>query len=104
MQFGVTEQTKIALAAWLSCVRRNGGSNFFPSRSKNSQHLSTRQCSRIVERWIASIWLDIGAYGTQSMRRTKSAQIYKKTGDIRAVQILLGHTKLKSIVRYLCVG
>ena len=35
------------------------------------------------------------------MRRTKAPQIYKKTGNLRAVQLLLGHTKLESIVRYL---
>ncbi|NDJ15457.1 MAG: integrase, partial [Acidobacteriia bacterium] len=45
--------------------------------------------------------LDTVVYGTHSMRRTKAAQIYKKTGNLRAVQLLLGHTKLESTVRYL---
>jgi integrase len=45
--------------------------------------------------------LDTVVYGTHSMRRTKAAQIYRKTGNIRAVQLLLGHTKLESTVRYL---
>ena len=58
---------------------------------------------RIVHRWVTSIGLDANAYGTHSMRRTKAAQIYKKTGNLRAVQILLGHTKLESTVRYLGV-
>lgn len=103
VQFEVTEQTKTALLAWLPFVRRNGGSYLFPSRRKTSHHLSTRQYARIVHRWVASIGLDASAYGTHSMRRTKAAQIYKKTGNLRAVQILLGHTKLESTVRYLGV-
>ncbi|MGV1754186.1 tyrosine-type recombinase/integrase [Agrobacterium sp. CG674] len=103
VQFEVTEQTKIALVAWLPFVRRNGGSYLFPSGRKMSHHLSTRQYARIVHRWVASVGLDASAYGTHSMRRTKAAQIYKKTGNLRAVQILLGHTKLESTVRYLGV-
>lgn len=103
VQFEVTEQTKTALVAWLPFVRRNGGSYLFPSRRKTSRHLSTRQYARIVHRWVSSIGLDASAYGTHSMRRTKAAQIYKKTGNLRAVQILLGHTKLESTVRYLGV-
>jgi integrase len=103
VQFEVTEQTKTALMAWLPFVRRNGGSYLFPSRRKMSHHLSTRQYARIVHRWVASIGLDASAYGTHSMRRTKAALIYKKTGNLRAVQILLGHTKLESTVRYLGV-
>ncbi|TCV49807.1 tyrosine-type recombinase/integrase [Agrobacterium tumefaciens] len=103
VQFEVTEQTKTALVAWLPFIRRNGGSYLFPSRRKTSHHLSTRQYARIVHRWVASIGLDASAYGTHSMRRTKAAQIYKKTGNLRAVQILLGHTKLESTVLYLGV-
>jgi integrase len=83
VQFEVTEQTKTALVAWLPFVRRNGGSYLFPSRRKTSHHLSTRQYARIVHRWVASIGLDASAYGTHSMRRTKAAQIYKKTGNLR---------------------
>jgi len=73
----------------------------FPSRLHNQSHLSTRQYARIVHRWIERAGLDSSAYGTHSMRRTKAAQIYKKTGNLRAVQLLLGHTKLESTVRYL---
>lgn len=73
----------------------------FPSRSRSALHLSTRQYARIVGTWIASVGLDPSAYGTHSMRRTKAAQIYRKTGNLRAVQLLLGHTKLESTVRYL---
>jgi site-specific recombinase XerD len=63
--------------------------------------MSTRQYGRIVDKWVASIGLDPKRYGTHSMRRTKASQIYKKTANIRAVQLLLGHTKLESTVRYL---
>jgi len=73
----------------------------FPSRVRSAHHLSTRQYARIVDTWIASIGLDLSAYGTHSMRRTKAAQIYRKTGNLRAVQLLLGHAKLESTVRYL---
>jgi site-specific recombinase XerD len=70
---------------------------------KNDDYLSTRQYSRIVKRWVSSIGLDATAYGTHSMRRTKASLIYKRTKNLRAVQILLGHTKLESTVRYLGV-
>ena len=73
----------------------------FPSRFRAQPHLSTRQYARIVHAWVESAGLDSSAYGTHSMRRTKAAQIYKKTGNLRAVQLLLGHTKLESTVRYL---
>ena len=70
-----------------------------PSRFGGRPHLSTRQYARIVHTWVESAGLDSSAYGTHSMRRTKAAQIYKKTGNLRAVQLLLGHTKLESTVR-----
>jgi integrase len=101
VQFEVTEQTKVALAAWLPSVKRTGGSYLFPGRHRHSTHLSTRQYARIVQGWVRSIGLETSAYETHSMRRTKAALIYKKTGNLRAVQILLGHTKLESTVRYL---
>ena len=73
----------------------------FSSRFRQRPHLSTRQYARIVHRWVDRAGLDSSAYGTHSIRRTKPAQIYKKTGNLRAVQLLLGHTKLESTVRYL---
>ena len=66
-------------------------------------HISTRQYARLVRDWVKSIGLEPSAYGTHSMRRTKVSQIYKKTGNLRAVQLLLGHTKMDSTVRYLGV-
>lgn len=65
--------------------------------------MTTRQYARLVDEWIAAIGLAPAAYGTHSLRRTKAALIYRKTGNIRAVQLLLGHTKLDSTVRYLGV-
>jgi site-specific recombinase XerD len=73
----------------------------FPSRLRAQPYLSTRQYARIVHTWVESAGLESSAYGTHTMRRTKAAQIYKKTGNLRAVQLLLGHTKLESTVRYL---
>ena len=65
--------------------------------------MTTRQYGRLVDEWIVAIGLSPAAYGTHSLRRTKAALIYRKTGNIRAVQLLLGHTKLDSTVRYLGV-
>ena len=101
VQFEITEPTRTAIEAWLPTVRALRSAFLFPSRSRSSPHISTRQYARIVHRWVESIGLDPSAYGTHSMRRTKASQIYKKTGNLRAVQILLGHTKLESTVRYL---
>ena len=78
------------------------GSEFlWPGRFHARPHISTRQYGRLLKEWVASIGLEPSAYGTHSMRRTKAAQIYKKTGNLRAVQLLLGHTKMDSTVRYL---
>jgi site-specific recombinase XerD len=73
----------------------------FPSRVRSSPHLSTRQYARIVDSWVERIGLDSAAYGTHSIRRTKPSLIYRRTKNLRAVQLLLGHTKLESTVRYL---
>jgi integrase len=75
----------------------------FPSRFHDSPHLSTRQYARLVRDWVSAIGLDPSSYGTHSLRRTKAALIYRKTGNLRAVQLLLGHTKVDSTVRYLGV-
>jgi integrase len=98
VQFELTEQTRDALNAWLKQRTLNDGSYLFPSRVHHCLHLSTRQYARIVNQWVASIGLDPHKYGTHSLRRTKAALIYKKTGNLRAVQLLLGHTKLESTV------
>ena len=103
VQFEITEQTRSAVLKQMrrECLR--SGDYLFPSRLAKSPHLSTRQYARIVQGWVASIGLNPATYGTHSLRRTKAALIYRKTGNLRAVQLLLGHTKLESTVRYLGV-
>jgi len=101
VQFEITEQTRAAIRDWVANSVPGNGQYFFPSRFHDQPHISTRQYARIVHRWVERAGLDSSAYGTHSMRRTKAAQIYKKTGNLRAVQLLLGHTKLESTVRYL---
>ena len=95
------EQTRASIHDWLSKVELRNGRYLFPSRLRAQPHLFTRQYARIVHAWVESAGLESSAYGTHSMRRTKAAQIYRKTGNLRAVQLLLGHTKLESTVRYL---
>ena len=101
VQFELTEQTRETVQAWIRLRSLDTSEYLFPSRIHRLPHLSTRQYARIVNQWVASIGLDPHKYATHSLRRTKAAQIYKKTGNLRAVQLLLGHTKLESIVRYL---
>ncbi|MCL6699492.1 tyrosine-type recombinase/integrase [Sphingomonas sp. NSE70-1] len=103
VQFELLEPARSSLLAWLD---RRGGSleNYaFPSRVDRLDHLSTRQYSRLVEEWVCGIGLRKEDYGTHSLRRTKAALIYKQTGNLRAVQILLGHSKIETTVRYLGV-
>jgi len=101
VQFEITEQSRSSVEARLPMLRATGFRYLFPSRLHASPHISTRQYARLVHRWVESIGLESAFYGTHSMRRTKAAQIYRKTGNLRAVQLLLGHTKLESTVRYL---
>jgi site-specific recombinase XerC len=101
VQFELTEPTRSAVAAWIEKAHLQAEHYLFPSRLANSPHISTRQYARIVHQWIAAIGLDSTVYGTHSMRRTKATLIYKRTKNLRAVQLLLGHTKLESTVRYL---
>src|SRR5215469_15440486 len=101
VQFEITEQTRSAIGEWLAPFDARRGRYLFPSRFRQRPHLSTRQYARIVHRWLERAGLDSSAYGTHPLRRTKPAQIYRKTGNLRAVQLLLGHTKLESTVRYL---
>ena len=86
-----------------SQTRKWWGRSLRPSRFHDSPHLSTRQYARILRGWVTSIGLDPSSYGTHSICRTNVAQTYKKTGNLRAVQLLLGHTKMDSTVRYLGV-
>jgi integrase len=101
VQFEITEQTRDSLASWICQAKLKSDDYLFPSRVHDSPHLSTRQYARIVEHWVKSIGLDPAAYGTHTMRRTKATLVYRRTKNLRAVQLLLGHTKLESTVRYL---
>jgi integrase len=99
--FEISEATREALAAWLELRGRRPDEWLFPSRSRPGQHITTRQYARLVGDWVSLVGLEPRAYGTHSLRRTKVALIYRKTGNLRACQLLLGHRKLESTVRYL---
>lgn len=101
VQFELTEPTRTAVAAWIAKGNLKPEQSLFPSRFHGSTHMSTRQYARVVHQWIAAAGLDSSAYGTHTMRRTKATLIYKRTKNLRAVQLLLGHSKLESTVRYL---
>ncbi len=103
VRFELTEQTRDSLLAWLNRLGGGRDDYVFPSRANAGKHLSTRQYARLVGDWVEAVGLGRSAYGTHSLRRTKVALIYKWTGNLRAVQILLGHTKPESTVRYLDV-
>lgn len=96
VQFENTQSTREAVHAWI--IRAGLKAS---SRVSDSPHLSTRQYARIVHRWVEEAGLESGSYGTHTMRRTKASLIYRGTRNLRAVQLLLGHTKLESTVHYL---
>ena len=101
VRFEITPRTRKSVEDWLEVAKLSGNDYLFPSRIRESKHLSTRQYARIVESWVTSIGLDPATYGTHSMRRTKATLIYRRTKNLRAVQLLLGHSSLDSTVRYL---
>jgi integrase len=93
VQFELTEPTRSAVSAWIEKAELKSEQYLFPSRLLKSPHVSARQYARMVHRWVAAIGLDSTVYGTHTMRRTKATLIYKRTKNLRAVQLLLGHTK-----------
>ena len=103
VRFEISEGTRASVEKWMEDELMVGSEYLWPGRFHERLHISTRQYARIVRDWVTSIGLEASAYGTHSMRRTKVTQIYKKTGNLRAVQLLLGHTKMDSTVRYLGV-
>ena len=103
VQFEITEPTREAVGAWIGDAGPTSEDPLFPSRVRGSPHLSTRQYARIVDSWVGLLGLDRARYGTHTLRRTKATLIYRRTKNLRAVQLLLGHTKLASTVRYLGV-
>ena len=101
VQFEITQPTRDAIGEWMKEAALTPDDFLFPSRLHDSPHLGTRQYARILDTWVKEIGLDPTAYGTHTMRRTKASLIYRRTKNLRTVQLLLGHTKLESTVRYL---
>ena len=101
MQLEITAGTRDALQKWIKQASLKSEDFLFPSRLHESPHLGTRQYARILGHWVDELGLDRADYGTHSMRRTKVTLIYRRTKNLRAVQLLLGHAKLESTVRYL---
>jgi site-specific recombinase XerC len=103
VQFELMSDARASLLAWLELRGGTIDDYAFPSRIDHAAHMSTRQYARLVDEWVAAIGLRPQEYGTHSLRRTKASIIYKATGNLRAIQILLGHTKIENTVRYLGV-
>ncbi len=106
LRFELLPDARASLLAWLGLawLERRGGSvddYVFPSRVDHDGHLSNRQYARLVDEWVTGVGLMRSKYGTRSLRRTKASIIYRATGNLRAVQILLGHSKIENTVRYL---
>ena len=101
VRFELTEQTRQAIDAYIRVASKKSGEHLFLGRRSQGQCMTTRQYARLVSAWIASIGLDPLKFGTHSLRRTKATLIYRRTGNLRAVQLLLGHQKVESTVRYL---
>ena len=103
VQFEITKKTRESVEAWIELRGLAGMDYLWPSRIRKFDHITTHQYARLVKKWITSIGLDPSVYATHSMRRSKATLIYKKTKNLRAVQLLLGHTNMSSTVRYLGV-
>jgi integrase len=101
VKFEITAQTRESISKWINYAELMSDDYLFKSRRCSSSFISTRQYARIVDSWVKDIGLDPAEYGTHSMRRTKATLIYQKTKNLRVVQLLLGHNKLESTVRYL---
>ena len=101
VRFELSEQTRQAINNYLKATNKKPGEFLFTGRRGSQTNMTTRQYARLVSEWIASAGLDPRLFGTHSLRRTKATLIYRRTGNLRAVQLLLGHTKIESTVRYL---
>ncbi len=101
VKFEITEQARQAVDDYLAATGKGPGEFLFTGRRGEDRSLTTRQYARLLSEWISGIGLDASLFGTHSLRRTKAALIYRRTGNLRAVQLLLGHTKVESTVRYL---
>ena len=101
VQFELTDQTRQALESWIRVGQLRAAGPLFPSRPHSARPITVRHYARLVDAWLSSAGLDPAGYGTHSLRRTKAVLIYRRTGNLRAVQLLLGHSKIESTVRYL---
>jgi integrase len=101
VRFEMTEQTRQSVDDYIRAASKKPGEFLFIGRHGPGQCMTTRQYARLVSGWVGSIGLDPKLFGTHSLRRTKATLIYRRTGNLRAVQLLLGHTKIESTVRYL---
>ena len=101
VRFELTEQTRQAVDDYLKAVGKQPGEFLFTSRRRPGVAMTTRQYARLVGEWVAGIGLDRHIFGTHCLRRTKATSIYRRTGNLRAVQLLLGHSRVESTVRYL---
>ena len=100
VQFEITAPVREAVEAWIRKARLQPGDFLFPSRIHKSGHIGTRQYARILRGWVQDAGLDPAAYGTHSVRRSKPTLIYRRTKNLRAVQLLLGHRRIDSTIRY----
>ena len=100
VRFELTEQTRQSIDDYLRATKKKPGQYLFDGR-RPGESMTTRQYARLLADWLNGIGLDPHAYGTHSLRRTKVTLIYRRTGNLRAVQLLLGHSKIESTVRYL---
>ena len=101
VRFELSEQTRQAIDDYLKASNKRPGEFLFTGRRGPQASMTTRQYARLVSEWVGSAGLDSRLFGTHSLRRTKATLIYRRTGNLRAVQLLLGHTKIESTVRYL---
>lgn len=101
VRFELTDQTRLAIDEYLRLTGRKAGQFLFAGRGNSDRGLTRRQYARLVQEWVASIGLDPTKFGTHSLRRTKAVLIYRRTGNLRAVQLLPSHSKIESTVRYL---
>jgi len=101
VRFELTDQARMTIDEYLKLTGRKSGQFLFAGRRDGARGLTTRQYARRVQDWVASIGLDPAKFGTHSLRRTKAVLIYRRTGNLRAVQLLLGHLNIESTVRYL---
>ena len=103
VQFEITDQSRLAVERWIAERKLDNHDFLFPSRKDSTTHISTKQYAKLLKDWVADIGLDPKCYGTHSLRRAKATLIYRRTKNLRAVQLLLGHAKVESTVRYLGV-